>query len=139
MALTYLQAISIGFPTVHCSSIGDGSIYENLTWENGDPMPSKDVLDTFILNYKEPVKLSKLEFRKLFSIPERIAIDNSPNNSGLPQDVRYTMVTILNDLNSAEFIELDNPDVAFAVGFIESVGLISTGRTPQILANVKPV
>ena len=102
-------------------------------------MPSKEVLDSFILNYKEPVKLSKLEFRKLFSIPERISIDNSPNNPELPQDVRYTMVTILNDLNSAEFIELDNPDVAVAVGFIESVGLISTGRTPQILANVAPV
>lgn len=139
MALTYLQAISIGFPNVFCSSIGDGSIYENIIWECGDPIPTKEQLDNFIINYKEPIKLSKLEFRKLFSISERILLDNSPNNVALPIEVRQTMLTILNDLDAAEFVELDNPDVVFAVGYIESVGLISSGRPAQILSNTKPV
>lgn len=46
--VTYIKAISVGFPTVQCSSVGDGSTYSNLVWEAGDPLPTKAVLDSYI-------------------------------------------------------------------------------------------
>ncbi len=49
MALNYIQSIGHGFPNVGCSSVGDGSAYENLIWESGDALPTKEVLDAWIL------------------------------------------------------------------------------------------
>lgn len=46
---TYIEAIGNGFPTVQCSALGDGSIYEDIVWEAGDPLPTKAELDVWIL------------------------------------------------------------------------------------------
>ena len=46
--ITYIEAIGDGFPTVQCSSPGDGSVYEDIVWEAGDPLPSKATLDDWI-------------------------------------------------------------------------------------------
>jgi len=48
MTVSYIKAISIGFPNVQCSCIGDGSDYDNLVYEAGDSIPSKQDLDDYI-------------------------------------------------------------------------------------------
>lgn len=48
MSMTYMQAIGIGFPKVQCYANGDGSVYENIVWVKGDPLPSKATLDAWI-------------------------------------------------------------------------------------------
>jgi hypothetical protein len=45
---TYIDAISKGYPGVNCYSAGDGSIYENIIWQEGPPLPSKADLDAWI-------------------------------------------------------------------------------------------
>lgn len=45
---TYIQAIGWGFPAVQCHAVGDGSVYENLVYDSGDPIPSKATLDAWI-------------------------------------------------------------------------------------------
>lgn len=48
MATTYIEAIGKGFPGVQCHAIGDGSTYESLVWDAGQPIPSQQVLDEWI-------------------------------------------------------------------------------------------
>jgi len=48
MSMTYMQAIGEGFPNTQCHSIGDGSVYDNIVHDAGDPIPEKAVLDTWI-------------------------------------------------------------------------------------------
>lgn len=48
--ITYIDAIGDGFPTVQAEVSGDGSVYEDLVWVGGDPLPSKAALDAWILD-----------------------------------------------------------------------------------------
>jgi hypothetical protein len=49
--MSYMDAISTGFPGVGCSAIGDNTVYENIMWDSGDALPTKDDLDIWISNY----------------------------------------------------------------------------------------
>lgn len=47
---TYMEAIGKGFPGVYCHSFGDGSVYEEIIYDGGNPMPSKAEVDAWILD-----------------------------------------------------------------------------------------
>lgn len=47
--ITYIEAIGEGFPGVEATSAGDGSVYEDIVWTGGSPLPSKATLDAWIL------------------------------------------------------------------------------------------
>jgi hypothetical protein len=49
MSVTYIQALGNGYPLVQAHCIGDGSVYEDIVWDGGDPIPSKEDLDIYIL------------------------------------------------------------------------------------------
>lgn len=46
--LTYVGAIARGFPGVRYKATGNGSVYEDIVWGGGNPMPSKEELDVYI-------------------------------------------------------------------------------------------
>lgn len=50
---TYIQAISTNYPNVQCHAINDGSVYNDLVWESGDPLPSQAALDVVIVTLKQ--------------------------------------------------------------------------------------
>ncbi len=140
--MNYIEAITLGFPNVQVHSFGDPFDYSTLVVDNGAALPSKEELDAFIASYVPPAcpptLLTKYEFRKLFTFEERIAVDNAPSNTSLPENIRMAFVTILNDLNAAEGIDLSNSDVIASVQLTEQVGLIGAGRAAQVLSGVKP-
>lgn len=49
----YVEIIGRGFPTVHCHVIGDPSIYANIIWDGGDPLPTQTELDAY--NVAQPL------------------------------------------------------------------------------------
>lgn len=139
--MNYIEAITLGFPAVHVHSFGDPNDYSTLVVDNNETLPSKEVLDAFIAAYVQPTAptlLTKYEFRKLFTFEERIAVDNASTNQSLPAEVRMAYVTIMNDLNTAEGIDLTNSDVIRSVNFTEQVGLIGPGRAAQVLSGIRP-
>ena len=138
MSHTYINAINIGFPLVQCHANGDGSVYEDLIWDGGEPIPSKQALDSWIAanpNSQPERILTKYQFRKLFTFAERISIDNFAANPGISAQNKAVLSTIMKDLEVSGEVQLDNPDVAAGVQFLETVGLLGTGRAAQILAN----
>lgn len=141
--MTYLEAISIGFPLVQCHAPGNGSVYEDIIWDGGAALPSKETLDAWIAanpsTTENGIVLTKYQFRKLFTLNERVAIDNAPNNTAIPAQYRAMIVTMTNDLNlSGEVYLTTNPDVAAGLNMLEQLGLIGPGRAAQILANQAP-
>jgi hypothetical protein len=46
-----MDAISMGFPGIGCHANDDNTIYENIIWDSGDPLPSKADLDIWVENY----------------------------------------------------------------------------------------
>ena len=140
--VTYVQALSAGFPSVLFSATGDGSVYEDITWvDGGAPMPSKQTLDDWIAANPlgiAKIEITKYEFRKLFTLAERIAIDSAPTNLAIPANYRAMLVTMNKDMELSSMVILTNPDVAAGVGFLEQLGLIAPGRKDEILSNTPP-
>lgn len=142
MAITYMEAIGKGFPAVQCHAAGDGSVYEDIVWDAGAALPSKEALDSWIAANPEgdgEIVLTKYQFRKLFTLNERIAIDAGPSNPNIPAQYRAALTTMTKDLDlSGEVYLTANPDVAAGVNMLEQIGLIAPGRAAQILANQPP-
>ena len=139
--MTYIEAIGKGFPGVQCHAIGDGSTYESLVWDAGQPIPDKTTLDQWIAaNPSVPIgiALTRYEFRKLFTFTERVAIDSSPTNTAIPANYRAMLLTLLKDLELSGEVQLWNPDVQQGIGLLEQIGLIDQGRAAQILSNTPP-
>jgi len=78
--------------------------------------------------------ITKLEFRRRFTLTERIALDAAPTNAALDATLRATLFTMTKDLELAESINLDDPDVVAGLALIESAGLIAAGRAAAISA-----
>lgn len=140
MAHTYIQAIGLGFPNVHCHAEGDGSLYSSIVWDSGAPLPSQATLDQWIAANPENVGIAipKYEFRKLFTLNERVAIDNVQSNPAIPAQYKAILYTINKDLEVSSEVQLYNPDVINGVGLLEQIGLIAPGRAAQILTNQPP-
>lgn len=109
-------------------SLSEGSDIKNLTIAHGPAYPEAQA---------ERV-LTKYQFRKLFTFSERITIDNFAMNPNLSVQNKAVLSTIMKDLEVSGSVELDNPDVAQGIGFLEQVGLIGAGRAAQIISNSPP-
>lgn len=83
--------------------------------------------------------LTKFQFRKLFTMAERIAVDNAQYSSKLSSTQKATVATVVKDLDSSAEVHLGTPDVTNGVGYLASVGLITPQRAQRILANLPPL
>ncbi len=142
MSYTYIEAISVGFPAVHCRSPGIGDVYEDIVWEGGAPLPSKETIDEWIAaNPKQSgIVLTKYEFRKLFTLQERITCDNIATVTSVPEAARAAIATFMKDLDASGAVFLtDNPDVANGLNMLEQIGILAPGRAARILSNQQPL
>lgn len=136
--MNYIDAIGLGFPTVHCHVVGDPSNYDNIVWEGGAPLPTQATLDQWMAANPEgprPNTLTKYAFRKLFTQSERIAVDNAQSNAAIPAQYKAVLLTIAKDMELSAEVQLDNPDTIAGVGFLQTLGLIGPGRAAMILSN----
>lgn len=84
--------------------------------------------------YVAPARLTLGQYRDRFTLAERIAIDNAPDNTALSQDARWTVKTINTDFSMSAYIDRDNPQTIVCTQMLEQFGLLQPGRAAQILA-----
>ena len=58
---TYIQVISDNYPNVKCHALGDGSVYEDLVWDSGDPIPPKAELDVACTLYTQNIMWTAIQ------------------------------------------------------------------------------
>lgn len=98
-------------------TLSEGSDLKNLTIDHGSSFPANGNVG------------------ELFTFQERIAVDNFAGNPNISAQNKAILSTIMKDLDVSGEVQLDNPDVAQGVQFLEAVGLLSQGRSAQILSN----
>lgn len=139
MAMTYVEAIGAGFPGVQCHANGDGSIYEDIVWEAGLPLPSKEALDSWIASNStiDTTKVTVLAFRNRFTQAEKIAIDlasiDNPNGTSQQRQLAAMLRVMNADIAVATFIDLSRADTRAGVQALETYGIIGAGRASTIL------
>lgn len=144
MAFNYIQAIGAGFPSTQCHAPGDGAIYEDIIWDAGSPLPSKETLDQWILSNDSLVsdkKITVLAFRKRFSLTEKVNLELAsttnpdPETSIEQKTMAATLRVMMKDLETALYIDLEDPEVVNGLNIMESFQLIAPGRANEILTN----
>jgi hypothetical protein len=142
MAYTYIQAIGLGFPSVGCHAVGDGTIYDSIVWDAGSPMPSQAVLDTWIAANPEivSVKLTVLAFRNRFTQVEKITIEmamlDNPAGTMQQRQQAAALRASMADLMAATFVDISRPDTIASIHQLEALGVLGAGRADQILSTV---
>jgi hypothetical protein len=138
---TYMEAISIGFPTVQCHAPGDGTVYEDIVWDAGSPLPSKSTLDEWIA--ANPIagadhKVTVLAFRNRFTQAEKVAIDlasiDDPASSAQQRQFAAMLRVMMTDLSVAKYVDLARADTIAGVQALETYGVIGQGRAAQVLS-----
>lgn len=76
-------------------------------------------------------ELNKVDFLRLFTQAERIAIRAAAKVNPVVEDYQYM-------LDNAAVIRLSDPDIQVGVPLLEGAGLIGPGRAAQILAGEAP-
>ena len=84
------------------------------------------------------IEITKFQFRKLFTTAERIIIDNLATNPAYSDSVKSVVATLLEDIRVSNVVILTSADVVNGVNYLASVGIITTARAKQILANQPP-
>ena len=139
---SYVEAIGIGFPGVECHAQGAGEVYEELVWDAGLPLPSKEALDTWILSNPKSelpanTKITVLAFRNRFTLNEKVQIDMASIDSPaapIQQRQLAAQLRVMNsDLTVATFVDLARPDTRAGVQQLETFAIIGAGRASEIL------
>jgi hypothetical protein len=86
-----------------------------------------------------PLVLTKYQFRKLFTLAERTAIDNIQYNAAFSGSIKAAVTTLQKDLEVSGEVNLHLADTIAGVKFLESVGLVGPGRGNRILSNLPPL
>lgn len=79
----------------------------------------------------EAPPLQKIDFLRLFTQAERVAIRNAAKVNNQIEDYQEM-------LNNSTVVILSDPDIQTGVPLLEAVGLLAPGRAAQILANEAP-
>jgi hypothetical protein len=136
--MTYIEAISLGFPDVQCHALGD--LYEDIIHDAGSPIPDKITLEQWMVsnpNLYSDYKITVLAFRNRFTKTEKITMDlASIDNVNATMQQRQLAAAIrvdIKDSDNATYIDLQRPETRAGVNALETYGIISTGRSAIIL------
>jgi len=89
------------------------------------------VTETVIVNpYPEPIIITKLEYRNLFTFNEKIALYEAAKTNTIIQ-------VFLDDVMAAQFVDLTDVSTVQGVQYLYSQNIITAGRINQILSNQK--
>ena len=86
-------------------------------------------------------KLTKLEFRNLFTLQEKAAIDlaslDNPQASMEQRLIAASLRAMLADQAMAEFIDLSDETTIAGVQYLAQVGLLTEERAQEVLTNTQ--
>ena len=86
-------------------------------------------------------KLTKLEFRNLFTLQEKAAIDlaslDNPQASMEQRLIAASLRAMLADQAMAEFIDLSDESTITGIQYLAQVGLLTEERAQEVLSNTQ--
>lgn len=78
--------------------------------------------------------LTRLEFRRLFTLEERLLIDNFLTSEKLSIEQKRMLRTVENDFAAMSQVSLVDPDVMAGLDYYTEVGLLTRKRAKEILS-----
>ncbi|OIO69614.1 MAG: hypothetical protein AUJ56_07310 [Zetaproteobacteria bacterium CG1_02_49_23] len=85
------------------------------------------------------LEITRVQFRKLFTLEERMVIDNAQYNPAFTGSVKAAIATMQKDMEVSATVDLYLPDTIAGVNYLVSVGVLNAVRAERILSNLPPV
>ena len=111
--------------------VEDGlAIPDGYTVEAQTANPNQDVVVA-------PTRITKFAFRNRFTVGEKVAIElaslDDPTAPIEQRQISAMLRVFIKDLENAQFVQLDRPDIQQGVMQLVALGILSTDRSNQIL------
>ena len=85
-----------------------------------------------IIKVEQPIRLTQLQLRRLFTFEEKVALEQ------VVKDGNLLVKVLLDDLAAAEFIDLTDSLVTQGLSLLVSQELLTQARADQIMNNEMP-
>lgn len=122
--------IADGVVVAPAQSVEDPDYAAYIAWVEAGNTPALGVEP----EAQAPRIVTKLAFRRRFTLAERIAMDGAPDNPVVAPSTRAALRTMARDLELAEEVNLDDEDVIAGLNLLESLGIIGDGRAAEVRA-----
>lgn len=139
--MTYFEIVQKQFPTkIITQVLNGGAQYSDIIWNEFETPPTQAEADAAVADYiaQQNSTITKFQFRKLFTLTERVGLDNFQSNTNISAQNKAILTTMFKDLDSSGAVVMTLPDVIQGVNMLEQLGLIGTGRAAQVLARQNP-
>ena len=80
------------------------------------------------------IQVTKLQFRKLFTFTEQVALDNFNSDANLTATQKAQMQTVVNTFADTQLVDLSDPVTKAMLDIVVSVGYLTNAREIQILS-----
>lgn len=102
-------------------------------------VPDRQPSPTVVTKPTRSLEITKFQFRKLFTLAERIVIDNAQYNPAFTGSVKAAIATMQKDMEVSTLVDLYLPDTIAGVNYLVSVGVLNAVRAERILSNLPPL
>ena len=98
------------------------------------------IITSEVVQEKPKIKIAKLAFRSRYTTEEKVALElaslDDPSANTSARALSAVLRVYLQDLATAEFIDLNDDLTIQGVHYLEQIGIIKAGRSAEILSNV---
>lgn len=114
-------------------------VAENLPIPDGYTIEAQTANPNYLDAPVNPTRITKFAFRNRFTAPEKVALElASLDNPMLPMEQRQIAAMLrvfIKDLENAQFVQLDRPDIQQGVMQLVQLGILSHDRATHILTS----
>ncbi len=87
----------------------------------------------------QSTKITRFAFRSRFSASEKVALEfammDDPNSSQQQRQIAAMLRVFMKDLDNAQFVVLDRPDIVQGVQMLVQLGVLTSDRATEILTS----
>lgn len=87
----------------------------------------------------QSTKITRFAFRSRFSASEKVALEfammDDPNSSQQQRQIAAMLRVFMKDLDNAQFVVLDRPDIMQGVQMLVQLGVLTSDRATEILTS----
>lgn len=112
----------------------DPDYVEYVAWVSAGNAPTEVTVPL-----QEQVRITRFAFRSRFSATEKVTLEfammDDPNSSQQQRQIAAMLRVFMKDLDNAQFVVLDRPDIVQGIQMLVQLGVLTADRADEILTS----
>lgn len=134
LATGIVTRISDSKQVAPAQSVDDPDYMDYVAWVGAGNSPTEVNIPVM-----QSVKITRFAFRSRFSATEKVALEfammDDPNSSQQQRQIAAMLRVFMKDLDNAQHVVLDRPDIVQGVYMLVQLGVLTEARANEILTS----